>query len=230
MPKLGLDRQILSGITKNHQAIVALERVFEDVGSNLPQAIEAAALAAAQAIAAANSAFAELLELRNSLEYLQGAPAPQPAPDEDDAAPALQVGSLAIQNDDAVDIIGGTIGLDAGVVGTPSFYLGGDTTTGLYRPGANQWGLSIAGANLVTYSATSAAFTQNVSTTKQLVSTVATGTAPLAVSSTTLVANLHAAVADDLGTASTYPSDATDLPSVITLANAIKANNIARKV
>lgn len=230
MPKLGLDRQILAGITKNHQAIVALERVFEDVGSNLPQAIEAAVLAASQAIAAANSAFAELVDLSHGIEQMLAAPAPQPVPEDDNTTPALQVGTLAIQNDDEVDIVGGTIGLDAGAVGTPSFYLGGDTTTGLYRPAANQWGLSIAGVNLVTYSATGVVFTQNVSTTKQLVSTVAIGTAPLVVTSTTLVANLHAAVADDLGTVSTYPADATDLPSVITLANAIKANNIARKV
>jgi hypothetical protein len=123
MPKLGLDRQILSGITKNHQAIVALERVFADVGSNLPDAIGDAALAAAQAIAAANSAFAELIKLSNSIEYLQVAPTPQVARDEDDTAQPLAFfpverddlapvppgGSMAWQNADRVEITGGTI-------------------------------------------------------------------------------------------------------------------------
>src|SRR6185503_20373435 len=86
MPKLGLDRQILAGISKNHKAIVALERVFDAVGSGLPEATEEAALAAAQAIAAANIAFARLVELSNSLEYLEVAPAPQAARKEDDTA------------------------------------------------------------------------------------------------------------------------------------------------
>lgn len=59
----------------------------------------------------------------------------------------------------------------------------------------------------------------------QLKSTVAIGTPPLSVVSTDKVVNLYAdraARADSLGTASTYPAPATDLPTVIALANALR--------
>lgn len=128
------------------------------------------------------------------------------------------------------------IQIDRAAVGTallPVAYLATDTTSGLYRPAVNQWGLSIAAVNVVTWSATGALYKQNVSTEKQLISTVVTGTAPLQVASTTLVPNLHverATKADNLGTATVYPANATDLPTVITLANALKAANTAKGV
>lgn len=65
----------------------------------------------------------------------------------------------------------------------------------------------------------------NVSATGQLVSTVATGTPPLSVLSTTMVPNLksrYALEADGLTNPSPLPPAATDLPTVITLANALR--------
>jgi hypothetical protein len=227
MPKLTLDRQTLAKFLPNHQAIVAFEKVLTST-DEMPDVIEEALMQAAQAVVAAGQALAMLADLV------------------DDTLPRAQLGTLSAQNHDAVEITGGKIGLDAGTVGAPSFYLGGDTTTGLYRIAADNWGLSIAGVKLADYSATAAAYTQNVSTIKQLVSTVATGTAPLVVDSTTLVANLYvarAALADDathatnadnaitanaLTSPSSYPTDATDLPTVITLANALKAAAISK--
>lgn len=77
--------------------------------------------------------------------------------------------------------------------------------------------------------ASTAKFT-TVAASGQITSTVATGTAPFVVSSTTVVPNLHVATADSLGTAGSYPADATDLPTVITLANFIKSRNISKGV
>lgn len=126
--------------------------------------------------------------------------------------------------------------LGAGAVGAPSLYLGTDNTTGLYRPAANNWALSVSGVLVATWSATGVAYAQNVSTTKQFVTTLAIGTAPLVVTSTTLVPNLYVARAVLADTATiltaptTYPANATDLPTVITLANALKAANVAKGV
>lgn len=65
---------------------------------------------------------------------------------------------------------------------------------------------------------------------EQITSTVAAGTAPLVVTSTTKVANLAVETADKLANPTTYPANATDLPSVIALANALKAANTAKGV
>ena len=45
-------------------------------------------------------------------------------------------------------------GLGAGTVGAPALTFGGDTTTGMYRPAANQIGVTVSGSNLATFSAT----------------------------------------------------------------------------
>lgn len=62
-------------------------------------------------------------------------------------------------------------------------------------------------------------------------STVATGTAPFKVASTTKVTNLYAdraASADSLTLPSSYPANATDLPTCIALANALKTAALAK--
>lgn len=41
------------------------------------------------------------------------------------------------------------VNLWAGAVGSPSLYLGGDTTTGLYRIGANNLGVAVSGAKVL---------------------------------------------------------------------------------
>lgn len=80
--------------------------------------------------------------------------------------------------------------------------------------------------------AAAGAFT-TISATGVITSTLADGTAPLAVTSTTRVPNLNVAnsgFADKLTSPNTYPANATDLPTVIALANALKAANIAKGV
>lgn len=193
MARLKLDRQVLAKLLgNNHEAIVAFEAMLGEVATALPDTIDEVSNTAASAIATAREALSALADVAGALEMLLAAPAREDAPDPDDTAPRLQVGTLAAQDSDAVDITGGRIGLDAGAVGAPSIYLGGEDATGLYRAAANSWGMSIAGVKLFTLSGLAAAFEQNVSTTKQLVSTVAAGTAPLVVTSTTNVPNLNA--------------------------------------
>lgn len=81
------------------------------------------------------------------------------------------------------------------------------------------------------------ATTPRAATVTTLTSTVATGTPPLTVASTTQVANLYAARAASADSADSaaglssphaFPADAADLPTVITLANALKAAAVAK--
>jgi len=46
------------------------------------------------------------------------------------------------------------IGIVDGTVSNPSIYFSNESTTGIYRPGGGQWGLSILGTNVVTVNAT----------------------------------------------------------------------------
>ena len=78
-----------------------------------------------------------------------------------------------------------TIAAAAGSVGAPSLYLASDTTTGFYRIGANNWGYAVSGTKVFEWASTGMTITQ------QITSTVATGTAPLVVASTTKVTNLN---------------------------------------
>lgn len=89
-----------------------------------------------------------------------------------------------------------TLNTGAGTVGLPSFYFGTDTTTGLYRIGLNNLGLSISGTKLMDFGALLIDATQKVRTSNQFESTIVTGTAPLVVASTTKVANLNADLLD----------------------------------
>jgi len=63
---------------------------------------------------------------------------------------------------------------------------------------------------------------------KQVRPTAVTGTPPLVVASTTKVANLYVEKADKLGNPTTLPAAATDLPTTITLVNALRAAGIAK--
>lgn len=197
MPDLSLDRQILTQFLPNHRAIVAFENLQSGVFVGLPSTIEEAAAQAALATAFAQQALSMLGDVLAGLEQLQAAPPAIPVIEKDELAPRPELGTISSQNAESVDITGGTIGLDAGTVGAPSLYFGGDITTGVYRIALDNLGLSIAGVKLADFSATAAAFTQNVSTTKQLISTLAIGTAPLVVTSTTKVTNLNADLLDD---------------------------------
>lgn len=125
-------------------------------------------------------------------------------------------------------------GPTAGTVMAPSFYLAADTTTGFYRIGANNWGFGVAGAKLVDLKAALVAITGGLSVSAQITSTAAVGTAPLVVASTTQVPNLYVAratladAATTLTSPNAYPAAATDLPTVIALANALRAAAVAK--
>lgn len=208
---LKLDRRTLAQLLQgNSQAIVAFERLQTDVGDVLPTTIEEAHALAGQALAAAQVAFSMVTLLAESLARLEGAPAVPPQVDPDDTAPRAHLGSIAGQNADQVEITGGTID------GTP-----------------------------IGQTAAAAAKFTTVAASGQITSTVAPGTPPLAIASTDKVANLyvdraaladhataadHATTADNLGSATAYPANATDLPTVIALANALKAANTAKGV
>lgn len=215
MPKLGLDRKVLSDITNgNQEAIKALEQVFGGVNVLLPDQITTAINQASQAMAAVNQALGMLANVAEILDQLAYVPPTAPAVHNNTYYPAVAAGTLGQQNADSVDITGGTINgtsvgatspstgaftilsAGAGAVGAPSFYLATDTTTGLYRIGANNWGLAISGAKLIDFATALVAVTGSVSATSQLISSVATGTAPLVVASTTKVANLNADLLD----------------------------------
>ena len=116
----------------------------------------------------------------------------------DDLTPRAELGTMAAQNAANVNITGGTIagitfgGFPAGTVSLPSLYWTTDTATGFYRIGANNIGYSYNGTKLLDLSATLLGVTGGVSVTTQFTSSVATGTPPLVVASTTNVANLNA--------------------------------------
>ena len=116
----------------------------------------------------------------------------------DDLTSRAELGTMAAQNAEKVAITGGTIagitfgGFPAGTVAAPSLYWTTDTATGFYRIGANNIGYSYNGTKLLDLSATLLGVTGGVSVTTQFTSSVATGTPPLVVASTTNVANLNA--------------------------------------
>lgn len=205
MRKLSIDRATLAKIAPNPQALRELERVFGEV-STMPSTIEEAVAQANQAIAMAASLLALAADLASAVEALESAPAregaiepddtaPAPAqcPETDDATPRVQLGTISSQNADNVDLDGGTI--DGIEIGT-------DTPD-------------------------KAAFT-TVSASESITSTVADGNPPLVIASTTKVDNLHVAraaladTAESISGAAGLPPNATDLPTAITLVNAIK--------
>lgn len=198
--KLRLDRKQLAALFQNnHQAIVAFEKVLGDTGQVLPTTIEEAAAQATQALAMAGQALSMMQEFLSVFEAIETAPEASFPAFPDDTAPTVQVGSLASQSADNVRIEGGTV----------------DNTP-----------IGSAGAS-------SGAFT-SISASAEITSSVADGTAPFIVESTTPVDNLHVAratLADEaskLAAPTTLPAAATDLPTVITLANALRTAAIAK--
>lgn len=190
MSSIKLDRATLARFLPDHQSIVAFEQLLTAMSASPASTIEEANNNAVTAMTFAQQALVSLAYLASELEQQQSAPAPLPQPELEDMAPRQQFGTIAPQDSDAVDITGGTIGVSAGTVGAPSLYLV-DLTTGWYRISANVIGLAVAGVNMGTYSASGPSYAQSVTTSQQFVSTVATGTAPLSVASTTQVANLN---------------------------------------
>lgn len=239
MPKLNLDRKTLAKFLPDLPSIVAFERVLRDVGGTLPSTIEEANALAANAMVVAAQALAALADVAAGLEQLAAAPAYEPAPADDEALARTHLGTMATQNNDAVEITGGTINLNAGAVATPSFTLGGDASTGLFRPGANAISITISGATLADLTAGLLSITGALTASGQITSTIAAGTPPFVVVSNTLVPNLYVARAQlaDIATEANlltsptaFPPDATDPTSTMNLANALKAAAIAKRL
>jgi hypothetical protein len=124
--------------------------------------------------------------------------------------------------------LSGVLDINSGSVAAPAIYFGGNTSSGIYQIGANQIGLSITGVKLIDCASGSVAVSGTLSATGQISSSVAPGTPPFAVASPDLVPVLYvarAAIADNanhLSIGSVFPADATDLPTAITLVNALK--------
>lgn len=215
--KLGLDRQTLAKITGNDpKAIRALEQVFSDVDAT-PSTVEEAAALAGQALSITQTALAMIEYAQSLLDQLISAPTALPVLDIDDMTPVSQVGTLGAQNADSAEVTGGSI--NGTTVGAS------DANTGRF-------------------------------TTVE--STVATGTPPLIVASNTQVTNLNSsllagatwdapaaigATTPNSGAFTTFGANgkspqasaalgaaAIDLPTVITLANNIRAALIANGI
>lgn len=213
------------------QTISALENLVSQVGG-FPSTIEEANALAGAALAVAQAATAALTVLADALAQLETAPATPQHIDPDDTMPRAHLGTISAQNHDQVEITGGTVGVDAGMASQTTLYFGGDKATGLYRSAASTLAIATGGSQRGYFDSTGLGVWGSVSASGQLISTIAAGTPPLVVTSTTKVPNLyvdraaqadHATTADGLTSPSSYPADATDLPTVIALANALKA-------
>ncbi len=95
-----------------------------------------------------------------------------------------------------------------GSVSLPGLYLSTDTTTGIYRPGVDQFNIGVSGAVVANFGTSGLAVTGSLSATStvqgtQLISTISTGTAPLTVASTTRVSNLNVATSGQADTVAT---------------------------
>lgn len=212
MPKLTLDRAAIAKIAQGvPQTIAALEKIFGDVGG-MPSTIEEANALAGQALAVAQVNAAMLSILLDAIDRLDAAPADAAGVEQDDLAPAIAVhmepdntvprahlGTLSSQNHDAVEVTGGAV--DGTTIGATT--------------------------------AAAAKFT-TLAASDKITSTVTTGTPPLVITSTTKVDNLHverattADAAAALANPTAFPVAATDLPTVIALANALRSAAISK--
>jgi hypothetical protein len=75
----------------------------------------------------------------------------------------------------ALKVDAGSVSLSAGTVSLPSLYLSTDTTTGIYRPSANQIGVAVSGANVATFSGTVLTANQLKVGTSQTISNIQSG-------------------------------------------------------
>lgn len=106
-----LDRRTLQKFLPNPESIRAFEHVLNSVSDDgLPSTIEEANALAGQSMALAQVALSMASMLAEALEALHGAPVAVPVTDPDDTAPHSHVGTLSAQNNDQVEITGGTIG------------------------------------------------------------------------------------------------------------------------
>jgi len=217
MPKLNLPRDVLAKIAQgNQRAVFALEQVLRNVGDTFPTSLDEVNALAGSALAVAQSSAAALAVLADTLERLESAPAALPPGDADDTAPRVELGTIASQNNDSVDITGGSI---TGMTKNDAtgIALTDDTTTNatmypVFGTAAGASSLKLSSTKLTwnpstgLFSAPSvsaqlngalglttpaAAVVTTLSASGQITSTVATGTAPFSIASTTIVPNLN---------------------------------------
>lgn len=108
-----------------------------------------------------------------------------------DLASAL---TTSVSSDGQTPITGGLKALD-GTAGACSYTFTASAGTGLYSPATNQAAIAAGGVQVMKWASGATTITGTASITGQLTSTLATGTAPFVVTSTTQVANLNVATA-----------------------------------
>jgi hypothetical protein len=109
----------------------------------------------------------------------------------------------------------------AGAVGTPSFYLSTDTTSGIYRPSANVIGVTISGSQVANFSSTGLAVTGKTTTSTLQVGTPGTTTNCIQTGSYTFVSpTLIAGCGSVATTTITFGTAFSSTPNVVaTVAN-----------
>ena len=112
-----------------------------------------------------------------------------------DLASAL---TTSVSSDGQTPITGGLKALD-GTAGACSYTFTASAGTGLYSPATNQAAIAAGGVQVIKFSSGATTITGTASVTGQITSTLATGTAPFVVTSTTQVANLNVATAGTAG-------------------------------
>ena len=206
--KLALTRQQLEKFLPDHQSIRAFEQLLLDVDAT-PTTIEQANNNANTAIAMATAALSALAEAVSAIEQLISAPVAEPTFEQEDYSTVVYVGTLGVQNDDEVEITGGAIS-GASIAATTLSASGAVTLS----PANANVVISPTGTGLVTIAPATAGTMDNMAiggvTPSTLRGTTVTATGAFGCNGKT------AQTAFALGAA------ATDLPTVITLANNIR--------
>lgn len=203
----GLTREQLSKFLPDHQSIRAFEQLIQQATVTNPGTIEQATTVADSALAMATAAISQLVELVSALDQALNQPVPAPVQEDEPFLPnyGAQFGTLAYQNADDVEITGGTLTVSTlsysgqltstVATGTAPFVIASTTKVANLNVDLLDGADWAAPAGIGTTTPNSGAFT-SLSYSGQLTSTVATGTAPMVVASTTKVANLNVDLLD----------------------------------
>ncbi len=134
-----------------------------------------------------------------------------PTNNQDAATKAYVATVISTNNGSYLPLAGGTltgaVGITAGTVGSPSLFVSGDTNTGLWAPAADTLALSTAGAERVRVNSTGNVGIGVTSPTAMLhlpASTTAAGTAPIKITSGTLMTTPEAGAIEFDGTSLYY--------------------------
>jgi len=120
-----------------------------------------------------------------------------------------------------------TLNLVAGAFGTPSLYFSTDTTSGLYRPAANQIGISCSGALRGIWSSTGLAITGGISTTTTINAAAGTVGTPSLFFSTDTTSGFYRPAADQVGISCNGSQVGNFTTSGLTITGSISASTTA---